>query len=125
MLTGECHAGKSEVGEYWNILLRALDGDSPWVRYTSTDPKLSDELEEAESDSDQPNGSFTQGIGIDKAAGAGAMFYAMPGAMPGGPTHMINANSGSAFYLGNYDEGAEVMTVTSSLQYNVIDSAGW
>ena len=30
---------KSKVGDYWNMLC-ALDGKSPWARFTSSDPSL-------------------------------------------------------------------------------------
>jgi hypothetical protein len=42
-----------------------------------------------------------------------------------GPTHVINANTGSAFQYGTYDENAETMTalgttvIDSSLAYQV------
>lgn len=51
---------KSKVGNYWNMLC-ALDGKSPWARFTSSDPslmtwKLADK-------------SFTQGKDTNGAAG--------------------------------------------------------
>ena len=96
---------KSKVGNYWNMLC-ALNGGAPWVRYTSNDSSL---MHWKEADT-----SFTKGI--DKGAAAGALFHKIPGAPAAGPTHMINANTGSAFYLGTYDSTKEIMTVTSTLQ---------
>eukprot|EP00039_Didymoeca_costata_P022287 m.346453 g.346453 ORF g.346453 m.346453 type:complete len:323 (-) comp29248_c0_seq1:40-1008(-) len=91
----------------------ALDGKSPWARYTSTDPNLMTwKLADA---------TFTRGVN-HTAALAGALFHKVPGAPPGGPTHMINANTGSAFWLGNYDSTTEVMTITSKIES--IESGG-
>ena len=102
---------KSKVGNYFNMVC-AYGGRAPWARYTSTDPKL---MEWKVADT-----SFTQGV--DKGADAGALFHKIPNADPDGPTHMINTNTGSAFYLGKYNSSTEVFTVTDS-EVQVIDSA--
>lgn len=72
---------KSKKGNYWNMLC-ALDGKSPWARYTTTDPHLMSWTE--------ASASFTHGI--DKDGLAGALFHKIPGAPKDGPTHMINGN---------------------------------
>merc|ERR1712194_341446 len=97
---------KSKVGNYWNMLC-ALNGGAPWARFTSTDPALMTWK--------MADASFTKGI--DKGAAAGSLFHKIPNAVPGGPTHMINEDTGSSFYLGTYDPQAEIMTVTTPLQH--------
>lgn len=100
---------KSKVGNYWNMLC-ALNGQAPWARYTTTDPALMIWK--------MADASFTKGV--DKTALAAPMFNKIPNAVSGGPSHMINANTGSAFYLGTYDSKREVMNVTSA-SLNIID----
>ena len=101
---------RSEDGSHWNVL-GALRGESPWARYTAAvtdDSMLNWTLADA---------SFTKPTGIKIAAAAGDLFNPLPGAVPGGPTHMISSGTGNTFYLGNYDARLEQFNITSDLQY--------
>merc|ERR1712072_427174 len=79
---------KSKAGNYWNMLC-ALDGKTPWARYTTEDPQLMSWKLAASS--------FTSGT--DKGAAAGALFHKIPGAPKGAPQYMINSNTGTSFFL--------------------------
>lgn len=91
----------SDVGPYFNMLCSFGQGKS-WARYTASNTssllrwKLADQ-------------HFTNVVG----GGGGALFHAIPNAPANGPTHLINGNTGSEFWLGNYDSRREAMTLTS------------
>eukprot|EP01052_Picozoa_sp_SAG31_P052145 SAG31_NODE_12733_length_920_cov_2.294762_1_plen_300_part_10 len=107
---------KSKKGSYWNMLC-ALNGATPWARFTSPDPSLMNWT--------MADKSFTQGV--DKGGDAGALFHKIPGAPAGGPTHMINGpGTGATFLLGKYDAQKEIMTITEKTpQVTVTGSFGW
>ena len=128
---------KSKVGNYWNMLC-ALDGKTPWARFTSSDPSL---MKWKKADD-----SFTQGK--DPGGAAGALFHSapplrcqhrsqlltrnaccveIPNAPASGPTHMINGpGTGSDFLLGTYDSKKEIMTITDDKNPpTVTGSYGW
>jgi hypothetical protein len=90
-------------------MLCALNGKSPWARYTSDADLITWTLADSQ---------FTKPMPIGNAAGA--MFYKIPNAVPGGPTHLINENTGTSFRLGTYDPQSESMNITSASQ--VIES---
>lgn len=96
---------KSEVGDYWNMLC-AFDGRSPWARYVSSDKALLKWKMASQQ--------FTVPHGV--GAAAGALFHPIPNPVPGGPTHMINGNTGTEFLLGTYDSKTETMNITSGHQ---------
>jgi len=106
---------RSEVGPYWNMVC-ALNGVTPWARYTSTDPDL---LHWTLADP-----SFTKPHGVNKDAQAGDLWNPIPNAPPQGPTHMINFNTGQGFYLGTYDAQLEVFNITSGPQWIDVGSGG-
>ena len=95
---------KSKQGAYWNQVC-ALDGSHPWARFTSSDPTL---MTWTAADTD-----FVAGVDPANITSYGAaLFHKIPGAGsgPSRPTHMINANSGSQFYVGRYDSKKELLT---------------
>ena len=85
---------KSAVGNNWNMIC-AYNGDRPWARYTTSDPCLLDNWTVAAK-------SFTQGVGAAARCHSGALFHKIPNAVSGGPSHLINADRGQSFYLGNH-----------------------
>ena len=93
---------RSTVGDYFNMLCSFAQGKS-WARFTSTSASLLT-WRLAEREFTKPN---------IVGGGGGALFHAIPNAPPGGPTHLINGNTGSEFFLGNYDSTLEVMNLTS------------
>eukprot|EP01047_Picozoa_sp_COSAG01_P063954 COSAG01_NODE_8379_length_2807_cov_12.130355_2_plen_510_part_00 len=110
---------KSEVGTHYN-LLGALNGSSPWARYTSdskllvwklADPAFATWVNATVGDACEKCCSYRRRPA--KAAGgvSAPQWNAIPGAAPGGPTHMINMARGNAFALGRYDAQAEHMTL--------------
>ena len=101
---------RSKVGSHFNMLC-SLNGTGCWARYTSSDPRL---MRWKLADK-----SFVRN-GHAPYCDAGAMFHRIPGGPADGPTHLINANTGSAFMFGKYDEQLEIMTVVGS---TVIDSS--
>ena len=108
---------RSTVGAYWNMLCSPHwtgNWGGSWARYTSTDPALQSwTLADAKFITHAPvkPGGTDPLAHIDAAAGA--MFNPIPGAVPGGPTHMIDAVTGQAFWLGTYDEHTEKFQITS------------
>jgi hypothetical protein len=95
---------KSEVGDYYNMLC-AYKGAKPWARYTSPDKsfqtwKLADP-------------SFVKPAGVAVHSASGPLFNPIPKAAPGGPTHMINGNTGTAFFVGHYDPLLEVFNLSA------------
>ena len=103
---------RSKIGPYWNMLC-SFNGTGCWARYTSSDPRL---MRWKLADK-----SFVRN-GHAPYCDAGAMFHRLPGSplSGGGPTHVINANTGSAFQFGRYDEQNETMVVMGT---TVIDSS--
>jgi hypothetical protein len=107
---------KSKNGNYWNQLC-AVNGLNPWARYTSSDPSL---MSWKQADTD-----FVVGVNKSEFISYGAaLFHKIPGSETGGPTHMINANSGSEFYVGTYDSKTELMTVNLSAYPRQVLSSG-
>eukprot|EP00756_Hemistasia_phaeocysticola_P000250 Hpha_TRINITY_DN10174_c0_g1::TRINITY_DN10174_c0_g1_i1::g.131574::m.131574 len=86
----------------------ALNGVAPWARYTSKDPEL---LHWTLADR-----AFQRPETINFRAGAGPLFNPIPNPLLDGtgPTHMINGNLGTGFYLGVYDEERETFNITST-----------
>jgi hypothetical protein len=94
---------RSEVGDYWNMLCSFGQGKS-WARFVSKTPSFLT-WTVAEEQFTRPNVAN---------GGGGALFHPLPNALAGGPTHLINGNTGSEFFLGNYDAQLEVMNVTTA-----------
>ena len=94
---------RSEVGDCFNMLCSFGQGKS-WARYTSNSPDLLS-WKVAEREFTQP--SIAGG-------GGGALFHEIPNAPSTGPTHLINGNTGSEFWLGRYDSRLEIMNLTST-----------
>ena len=97
---------RSTVGPYWNMVC-SLFGLGTWARFTSTDDTL---LTWTLADA-----AFTRPFAV--GGKAGDLWNELPGAAPGGPTHMINGAAGGAFFLGRYDERLEVFNVSSPLMW--------
>ena len=113
------HVWKSTTApNTWNMIC-ALDGKSPWVRFSSTTPtlmrwKLADQnfLVSAEACA---RGMCT--------AASGAYFQAIPNPKAGGPTHMINTGSAGPMLLGVFDNKTEKLTINNTLGQQVLDSS--
>lgn len=104
---------KSTQGPYWNMLC-AYGGRTPWARYTTTDPSLLRwRVADPDFAVDPSRNCSAAGSCSTPDVGAGALFHPIPNAAPGGPTHMINANHGTAFALGNYSATTEKMVLLS------------
>ena len=104
---------KSEVGNYYNMVC-AYEGGTVWARYTSSDPALLHWRVAARQ--------FTAPRAVGNGL-SGPLFHRIPNAPPGGPSHMINADTGSSFYLGDYDSTSERLNITSGRQ--TIDSSSF
>merc|ERR1711862_1094383 len=105
----------------------AYNGVRPWVRYITTDPKLLSWQEASPHDASKgniPSFTWSNGSAFVVQSAAGPLFNPIPNAPPEGPTHMINGNTGTAFWLGTYDAERELFNVTSDLQYISIDGGG-
>ena len=99
---------RSEVGDHFNMVCSYGQGKS-WARYTSrTSSLLGWKL--ADEQFTTPNVA---------GGGGGALFHAIPNAPKDGPSHLINGNTGSEFWLGDYDSKRETMNLTSHLAQNI------
>jgi hypothetical protein len=118
---------RSTVGPYWNMLCSPHwtgNWGGAWARYTSTDPALQSwTLADPNFITHAPihPGGNDPIAHIDAASGA--MFNPIPGAEPGGPSHMINAVTGQGFWLGTYHENNETFQITSD-EIHWIDIGG-
>ena len=114
------HVWKSTTTTHtWNMIC-ALDGKSPWVRFSSTTPtlmkwKLADQNFMVSAETGQPQGVST--------ADSGAYFQAIPNPKPGGPTHMINSGSAGPMLLGIFDNHTEKLSINNTLGPQVLDSS--
>jgi hypothetical protein len=103
---------------YFNMLC-AFNGTSNnegWSRYTSTDPQLmSWKLADR---------SFTDAPTLTNWSQSGAMFTRISNASTDGsmPTHMLNANNGSGYWLGTYDSQTEKFHVDQNAGLQQIDN---
>jgi hypothetical protein len=88
--------------------------ECPWARYTSIAPTLH------EWKLATPTG-FIRPVAV--GGGGGALFHEIPNPMPGGPTHVINGNTGSMVYLGTYNASAEQMDLSLAASSGSILSA--
>lgn len=104
---------KSKAGEYYNMIC-AYNAGNVWARYTSSDPAL---LHWRIADK-----QFTEPISAGNGLN-GPLFHPIPNAAPGGPDHMINADTGDSFYLGVYNYTTEKLNITSRRQ--TIDSSSF
>ena len=103
----------------------AASGTSPWsfpqwAKYTSNSSDLLTWKLDPKPFVQTPDG---------KEAGlypcSGPAFHRLPGAPPGGPTHILAAGcDGDTFSLGNYDSTKEVMTVTAQYKKTDVPSLG-
>eukprot|EP00041_Stephanoeca_diplocostata_P017920 m.370352 g.370352 ORF g.370352 m.370352 type:complete len:629 (+) comp20858_c0_seq34:199-2085(+) len=116
---------KSSVGDRFNMLCSPHwtgNWGSVWARYESTDPNL---LTWTLADANISNFMPSQHNNTPIDAASGAMFNEIPNAPPGGPTHMVNAIEGQAFWVGTYDETTEYFTITGdAMQYIDIGGGG-
>ena len=90
----------------------SLSGVGPWARWVAPLSASPAFLNWTLADAD-----FVRPAGLVHYAMTGPLFGPIPGATGTGtgtgPTHMINANTGTAFYLGTFDEALECFTATS------------
>lgn len=113
---------QSEVGDYYNML-GALNGKTPWARYTSNADLLVWKLADpafATWANDSIGAACQKCCSLNrqpsKAAGgvSAPQWNRIPGAVTAGePTHFINMAKGNAFALGTYNATSEHMTLTS------------
>ena len=112
----------------WNMLCSPHwtgNWGSSWARYTSTDPALQTwTLADAQFITHDDGPSTPPGWHVDAASGA--MFNAIPNAdvAGGGPTHLINGNTGQAFWVGKYDAVAEKFRIGGGDALHWIDIGG-
>ena len=117
---------RSKVGAYFNMLC-AWNGLSSaglgWSRYTTTDQTLMQGWKLADL-------NFTDTPALANWSQSGAMFSRIPNTntAAGGPTHMLDANNGSGFWLGKYDAQTEKFHVDVSAGLQQLDNGpayGW
>lgn len=114
------HVWKSTTApNTWNMIC-ALDGKSPWVRFSSSTPtlmkwKLADKSFMISAETGKP-----QGV---KNSQSGAYFQPIPNPKAGGPTHMINSGSAGPMLLGTFDNKTEKLSINNTLGPQVLDSS--
>ena len=91
----------------------SLGGAGPWARWAAPLTAAPAFLNWTLADAD-----FVRPAGVVRHGMTGPLFGPIPGASSaasggGGPTHMINANIGTAFFLGTFDATLECFNTTS------------
>lgn len=117
---------RSKVGAYFNMLCSwngLSNAGLGWSRYTTTDPTLMRGWRMADQ-------NFTDTPVLANWSQSGAMFSRIPNtdATAGGPTHMLDANNGSGFWLGRYDAQTEKFHVDVGAGLQQLDNGpayGW
>eukprot|EP00912_Choanoflagellata_sp_UC4_P002222 UC4_evm3s1406 len=114
---------RSNEGGY--NMLCAYKGARPWVRFHANDSDLMLWTEASPRDPTSNIPSFmwwSNGTAFRGQSAAGPLFNKVPGKSE---KYIINGNTGTGFYIGEYDKDREIFIIDSSeLQYISIDGGG-